>query len=526
MPTSVSYKITQVPDFDQEWDFLPNNGSMYCVPTSAMNWINYLAKHGFPSATSNPVNSPQENFKIIGNILAMGLYMKTDPVEGTSSDNAFEGLVDYLKDHFVPALVTTDSAPDSGSITVSDLEALALHKGLGMVGMGRYMRIPLELGGAFYRISGHEMSLVGLESGGPEADIEVSNPGDDTNLKTQSPFLRSPAHIKEEVHNLDGKWVVAPRWGTGISPYRFMDSWMAILPIFALTNPTAKVIVRYSSNFETGSTDTKEFPLPFEGDLVDLAIHPSLPSASIIVSGSNDIWTLDLARDSWSKTNAVASAQYLTYGGRDRRLFVVRGTEILSFDRTGKALDKLDAGTTIEAISYDQKNDRLVAAISGANQLLAVTPALQPLDHTHVPEVAGTGRLAISVNGSDATIVLSREGSQDAATLRWDSTGVRVQGYFRLMSEGQTSAAHVDRIGRLFAVDNDKIATFDTDGRRHAGSIFEGLPAGPLLKFARSSHNFDPVRSRRKEWKNATMPPFGIAIERNGAFGVVRRRRG
>jgi hypothetical protein len=79
-----------------------------------MNWINYLARHGYPSA-ADPVNSPEENFKIVMNILIMSLYMKTDPFTGTSSDNAFEGLVDYLKDRSVPAFVTTDSARDSGS---------------------------------------------------------------------------------------------------------------------------------------------------------------------------------------------------------------------------------------------------------------------------------------------------------------------------------------------------------------------------------------------------------------------------
>ena len=62
---------------------------MYCVPTSATNWINYRAKHGYPFATPNPVNSPQEKIKIMADILTMGAYMKTDPVEGTNSDNAF-----------------------------------------------------------------------------------------------------------------------------------------------------------------------------------------------------------------------------------------------------------------------------------------------------------------------------------------------------------------------------------------------------------------------------------------------------
>jgi hypothetical protein len=500
MPTEISYKVDKVPDFDQRWTSLPNNGAMFCVPTAAMNWIHYIAKHGWPLATANPITSSSDVAMIRANIMVMSAFMKTDPLSGTSSDEAFEGLVDYLDARWVPAVVTTESAFDSGHIAVNDLAALALVKGLLIVGMGRYQQIGSSI--YFIRTSGHAMSVVGLESNGFEADIEVRDPADDTaNLNTQSAPRTTSAHLKPEVRNLIEKTAVVLRWGTSTSPFRFVDSWMAILPSFALTNPSANVIVRYTSNFESGSIDTKEFRLPFEGELLDLAIHPSLPSASIILRGSNDIWTLDLARESWSKTATVESARNLTYGGRDRRLFVLRGNDILSFDRAGKALDKLDTGTRVEAISYDQKNDRLLVATS-TQKLLALTPTLQKLDQTEVPEVRGTGRLMLSVNGRDATILVSRQNSQEAATLRWRSTGGRAEGHFRLLTEGRTSAAHLDRKGKLFAVEDGKIATFDSDGSREAQSKFDGLPAGPLLKVARSSHNFDPVRSQRKEWRN------------------------
>jgi len=32
--------------------------------------------------------------------------------------------------------------------------------------------------------------------------------------------------------------------------------------------------------------------------------------------------------------------------------------------------------------------------------------------------------------------------------------------------------------------------------------VFDGLPAGPLLKVARSNNPLDPVRSRRKGWRD------------------------
>ncbi|MCM3874770.1 MAG: hypothetical protein ND895_29090 [Pyrinomonadaceae bacterium] len=494
-----TYKITDVPDLDQRWDSLPEDGAMYCVPTAAMNWIHYIAKHGWPLATAFPLANDQDVKKILVNLTLMAGYMDTDPIEGTTGNGAFEGLVDYLDDRWVPAVVATDSAFDSGRITLESLEAVALVKGLGMVTRGRYTKID----DLFLRVGGHVMSLVGLDVTGSEALIAVRDPADDsTKLRTQSARVRTHAQIKSETRNLEGETVKVLRWDLETDPYRFIDGWMAIIPSFAITNPTDKVIFAHTASFETKAIDTKKFNLPFNGPLVDMAIHPSVPGASMIARGSNEIWTLDLARSSWSKTATVSSPQFLTYGGRDRRLFVVQNKEILSFDGTGKALGKLNTGVAIDAISYDQKNDRLIVAAPSTKQLLAVSPALKVLGNTEAPNTPGTGRLAMSVNGRDATIILSREGSPEVTTLRWHSTGARATGHFRVMTDGHTAAAHVDRKGRVVTSENGKIATFDTDGNRLSGSVFDGLPAGPLLKLARSSHNFDPVRSRRKEWKN------------------------
>jgi hypothetical protein len=62
-------------------------------------------------------------------------------------------------------------------------------------------------------------------------------------------------------------------------------------------------------------------------------------------------------------------------------------------------------------------------------------------------------------------------------------------------------AVHVDRRGKLYASENGRIATFDQDGNR-VKSLLDGLAAGPILKVARSNHNFDPIRSRRRPWMN------------------------
>src|SRR5688572_29400453 len=55
------YELCTVPDFDQrrgQTPFgspgLPNNGNWYCVPTSAVDWMAYIANHGYPSVEPGP----------------------------------------------------------------------------------------------------------------------------------------------------------------------------------------------------------------------------------------------------------------------------------------------------------------------------------------------------------------------------------------------------------------------------------------------------------------------------------------
>ena len=70
MADTFSYSIGDVPDLDQRWKRLPGEGGMYCVPTSAMDWMYYLAEHGVPWAVAFPSESDRE--AIIPNLEIMG----------------------------------------------------------------------------------------------------------------------------------------------------------------------------------------------------------------------------------------------------------------------------------------------------------------------------------------------------------------------------------------------------------------------------------------------------------------------
>lgn len=85
---SFNYNISGVFDVDQQWNALPEHGSMYCVPSAFINWMYYFATKGRPSAL--PFANGQANH-IRRNIAVMGDYMDTDPDDGTSTSDTVGG---------------------------------------------------------------------------------------------------------------------------------------------------------------------------------------------------------------------------------------------------------------------------------------------------------------------------------------------------------------------------------------------------------------------------------------------------
>src|SRR5262249_6931834 len=154
---------------------------------------------------------------------------------------------------------------DCGDITFDDLEAWTTLNGMTVVIMGRY-----KLSGDEYkRQSGHAMSMIQLQQSGNTATIGVCNPDDDnSNLDTQSAAIKQTETLTLTTRNLEGETVKVPRWGTGTNPYRFIDGLMTIVPVFALTNPTAKTVIKHTSSASGNSFESREYHLPFDGELL------------------------------------------------------------------------------------------------------------------------------------------------------------------------------------------------------------------------------------------------------------------
>src|SRR5262249_4645315 len=145
------YAISNVPDFDQIRSAdspdgilgLPNNGNMYCVPTSAMNWWAYTATHGYPTAPPAPSDQwhpggPPFHTDIYNTATSMdatlGVLMGTDPVKGTGGGGQVNAL-DLLLNGTYPSQFLALGFADTN---VADMAHWAVDGALVLCDVGWY----------------------------------------------------------------------------------------------------------------------------------------------------------------------------------------------------------------------------------------------------------------------------------------------------------------------------------------------------------------------------------------------------
>ena len=100
--SNFGFEIKHMPDFDQRRSAsgntqgLPNNGSMYCVPTATVNLFAYAANHGFPNIGPGMANWQLQSKY---NIATATINNVGDVLGGTLA-------VDGMVDGFGPSLLT------------------------------------------------------------------------------------------------------------------------------------------------------------------------------------------------------------------------------------------------------------------------------------------------------------------------------------------------------------------------------------------------------------------------------------
>ncbi|CAN5423715.1 hypothetical protein BH11ARM1_BH11ARM1_13410 [soil metagenome] len=524
-----SFKIFGVPDHDQRRDGLPGDGSMYCVPTSVYNLINFMGTHGVPQIMKfpgDPNNVILNGNPYLGHTIRMeklGQFMGTDAVDGTGGNGWTKGTVDYI-DYVsnVPLIVLSLS---SNANFPSPSQVLPWMRAGGLVSMayGRYTN-PYSFSKT--RDGGHAISLVGVTftTGSLIQSVDYRDPAadegsnDPLRLLKQSPFATTTRTATAEYASYDGK--AKTLYGLGAKPsdstkeYAYIDGYRVLLPLCLLTN------VLNSDNFHLnfslaydpakqkystqslGGVDIHGFNSPN----ADFVMDPFLPSMLKTMDGSRKIYRQGFFDDTAEEiAKAPTFPIGLEYGGPNMDLFVLQADRISMLHRDNQ-WGAMKKGTfPFEAQVYDPIRNRIV--IGGDTNIQVMEgDTLHFVKKTYVRELGGTGRLFLRIDPKTGDLYAMRKGNPNMVRLKMAGDGsVRVFDVFNLPGAPTPDSFDFSRSG-IFAAQNGHVMQFKVDGTSIRNSPFAGMPCGDNLKFSKNFNNWTADEYPLPAWRDLPEP--------------------
>lgn len=526
-----------VPDFDQRRASgdgragLPNQGRMYCAPTSATDWMAYIANNGQPQVLSGPRDwqSDDEYEFVTEAIRDMGDLMDTDAVDGTTG-----GMIPGLWAHI------NDTAP--GLFTVSFQQAFA-----GVYPTPKMMHDTMALGGlvcvgigwhkfnedlqAWERDGGHVTALQYVyDACGSTPIIGYRDPGGDTNAQTTQSTFKSTETTTSSftamaVDEITGFVFQRTRWE--LDRYRtssddtsigLLDGFYIVQPMWSLTTGpmSGEIIIEEPEILEDDAEDPPPPAEPDSGDpICDLLIAAMNFTVYVVTDDGNnggDLYAYDAAAAELRKVKRLLRQGpmagspdgflYLEDGGSLQKMIVDPTTYQAA---TVAAINVTGAG--LETLVYDDANQRLLGLSSSLGAVLVFDddltgvsieqlPAGLPIAPPLVADIAPGGGLWIG-GGSNDTVVKIEEDQG-----RWVIGDLFDQGSGR----GITSVQVSDR-GSVLSVVNNRVLeyAFNPDRSRWEPdplSLFHNQPSGELFRIPKSRSNFRAEWDRDPRFRN------------------------
>lgn len=528
----LTYAKSFVPDIDQKRDVgangilgLPNKGKMYCVPTSAMNWIAYIANHGYPFIQPGSANwqvSPP-NFlatynKMTTSLLVLGALMGTDPAKGTGGGNAQFATQAWL-DSYLPGFfaVSLDYAQGSYAPTFQNMSFLGMAGALVMPTIGWYTN-PDYPGIIHVRNGGHVVSLAGAKiSGFPvpaDQTMQIRDPAapSDGMLTTQSTFSTESYKVKRELAwygYTDSSNVVhislreqdkVLSYGSG-----YLDGLMAIWPKFGLLPYDTSIVLNFPVKLQDVEKPALQvFPSATGGKILDMALNPIRTQHPYLIDGSNAVWLFDAVTGQSTRLASLERPRRLVLGGRELRPYVLLENAVVCLAGDGSVRKRLPLPAPLDAIAFDDRANRLLGVSRAANKLFVFDAELRGATGVSLPtrllERTDGGRLALAVNPVDGSLFVL---GAKLCRVRTGERGVVTVEPVVLPGVTRTPLGlFVDERGSLFISDGGKLAVFDARGQRLERSPFAGQPATGIIQILRPFSNFDPVAMNGPSYRN------------------------
>ncbi len=520
------YKINNMPDIDQRRAFgpgvigLPNNGSMYCVPTSCMNTLGYVANHGFPNVFPGPgawwLNNFGQYNTMSNDQVLLGALMSTDPAKGTGGGPAVAATQSLLN----PNLFLVDGifALNFYAPTFSDMALMGIQGRLVDPVLGWYSNADTAF--PHSRKGGHAVTM--SEAYKPlflgSNQIGIRDPARDTaDLFTQSTYNTTMINTTDVFQIFDGFLRTQSRlegYGSG-----YLDGAIVIKPkvAFSSINGTLSFLSPIALfNTENHKADN-EFRTEDGSVVADLTLDPIAVNSPYIKAGVNGIWQMDhitgqsallpdLGVGETGEVLPIAPLK-IEMGGNDRQLFVLQSRILTRLSRTGKYETAVALRQPLVAIRWNAKMGQLQGLAAdgtlylydinlkmvGVTQLPAApTSPLTGLPvRVHLADDPLTGDLWMLCDGSVFAYHAQFRGNVVASISRVSLTGAV-----------SPMALDLDEAGALFISDAGKIKAYDKTGRPLEGNPFAGMPGGNMLHIVRSFNNYDPTVHGTPAWYN------------------------
>lgn len=344
--TNFEFEVAHMPDFDQHRAALPNDGKMYCAPTATINLMAYLANHGYPNL--NPGSGywqlpSKYNDATAAILIAGGLFMATDPDDGTKTSKWFNGTRAWLNNSPYADQFIVFSYAQSGSYfpRVHNLAASASNGAMVNFAYGRYEYSgghPFVTLGS--RDGGHVVTLAKAHQSGSLFDpivLESCDPAHqypEFNQNTQSQFANHAYDVLTHFNSniVFGSSIInSLNFEAGDGLIRVIDKYIAIHPLFGYGyTPGSHSIVLFKpfqiGGFQSPLLSEFDFSSLFgeEAIVIDGVVHPDGISMFAVVDTVQGPVLAEMNGLSGEVTTLmdVPTAKQVSFG-RNRLLYVL-----------------------------------------------------------------------------------------------------------------------------------------------------------------------------------------------------------
>lgn len=524
-----------VPDFDQKRDALPNNGNMFCVPTSFTNIRGYIANHGYGSIMSGPRNwQSQGNYNYVtARIDAMGIYMDTDPFDGTGGSDAKNGWNDFIDDWHEDKFTLSSW----GGYAPSPWIYILFTTGITNLCYGYYKP---QGGGEYDRDGGHCVTLVGLKdlcTSFSEPTFRIRNPAsDDGDLDVQSVFSTEETRTDVQNFNYDGDIVTRLRlidFGSGSSTRRYMDKLYSVQPLIALTGSvtsgTAVMLHRPLSLFgQSGHTGSTSGPGASEF-VADITLHPmgveSYIVTSQLITNTKRVYKYNMGTGEWGLLlPALGTSNCRVATSRFGHLFVFGDGSVRKYNVEGATpvlMSSVTPANPFAAMAYDDLLDEIVGVTTN-NRLVRLSETLTPIADEPLPSsvaIVGDGSVVPSPTNPGHWYIAST-GTPTIADVTPIPGSPRLQtsALISLPPGTQPKSMKITDTGDIVFINGSEIAEY----KRSMGptgaptwvldpdSDFNGLPAARALVISRSRTNMDDRTFSLAKWQDDVYEDEGV----------------